>query len=319
MTRGNTGSSNYTPILAAVILVDNRNSTNPYLNLALEEYLIRNTDCTAQELLLLYINEPCIVLGKNQSIYKEVNFEYLRNGRLKLCRRISGGGTVYQDEGNLSFCFISQFTEQKINNYEWFNKPVIAALKAIGVEAEMDARNSIICKGKKISGNAQFTNRKNIISHGTLLFNANLDMLRSSLKPNEFKVESRAVESVSNSVRNIDTETSTVKTIAELKAHLIKELGATGQLQLTEAAWAAIEQSATEKFSSYEWIYGRSPLTKIDKGDLQIEVEDGKIRELLGPKAGALHALIGTRYEHTALKEALAAYPDAEELLKLLF
>ncbi len=301
-----------------MILVDNRNNTDPYLNLALEEFLIRQADCTERDLLLLYINEPCIVLGKNQSIYKEVNFDYLRNNKLKLCRRISGGGTVYQDLGNLSFCFITRFADKKINNYEWFNRPVIAALKTIGVDAEMDARNSILCKGKKISGNAQFTNRKNIISHGTLLFNADLDNLRACLKPNPFKVESKAVESVSNSVRNIDTETTGVKTTEELKTYLQNALQATEVMQLSDGDWEVIQKSADEKFCSFEWIYGRSPLTKIDKGDIQLEIEDGKIRVITGTQTEALQ-LEGTRYQYNDIKKALENHPNASALLQAIF
>ncbi|MBP6732103.1 MAG: lipoate--protein ligase [Chitinophagales bacterium] len=301
-----------------MILVDNRNSTNPYLNLALEEFLIRQADCTERDLLLLYINEPCIVLGKNQSIYKEVNFDYLRNNTLKLCRRISGGGTVYQDLGNLSFCFITRFTDKKINNYEWFNRPVIAALKAIGVEAEMDARNSILCKGKKISGNAQFTNRKNIISHGTLLFNADLNTLRACLKPNAFKVESKAVESVSNSVRNMDAETTAVKTTEELKTYLQNALQTTEVMQLSDDDWEVIQKSADEKFRSFEWIYGRSPLTKIDKGDIQLEIEDGKIRSITGNETETLQ-LQGARYQYDDIKKALENHPNASAMLQAIF
>ncbi|MBL0308364.1 MAG: hypothetical protein IPP77_01275 [Bacteroidetes bacterium] len=149
-----------------MILVDNRNNTDPYLNLALEEYLIRHIDCQQDDYVLFYINEPCIVLGKNQSIYKEVNFEYLRNGRLKLARRITGGGTVYHDAGNLSFSFISKFADDKVNNYRYFNRPIVEGLRKVGLKAEMDARNNILLNVKKISGSAQFTDRKNIISHG---------------------------------------------------------------------------------------------------------------------------------------------------------
>jgi lipoate-protein ligase A len=229
-----------------------------------------------------------------------------------------GGGTVYQDLGNLSFCFITRFTDKKINNYVWFNRPVIAALKAIGVEAEMDARNSILCKGKKISGNAQFTNRKNIISHGTLLFNADLDNLRACLKPNPFKVESKAVESVSNSVRNIDAETTAVKTTEELKTYLQNALQATEVMQLSDHDWEVIQKSADEKFRSFEWIHGRSPLTKIDKGDIQLEIEDGKIRTITGNQTETLQ-LEGTRYQYNDIKKALENHPNASAMLQAIF
>lgn len=299
-------------------LVDNRNTSDPYLNLAIEEFLVRSIDCSEDDFLLLYVNEPCIVLGKNQSIYKEVNFDFLRNEKLKLCRRISGGGTVYQDKGNLSFSFISKFADEKINNYKHFNQPVVNALRKIGVNAAMDERNNILCNGKKISGNAQFTNRKNIISHGTLLFDADLNILRSSLKENEFNVESRAVSSVRSSVMNIKYATNKISSTPELRNYLQKELKTEKIHRFTNEEWNTIQKTAEEKFKSFEWIYGRSPLTKITKEGVEIEVEDGVIKNIGHPRSNIRH-LIGSKYEFNEIKKALENLPNAFELLKILF
>jgi lipoate-protein ligase A len=289
-----------------VTLVDNRNITDPYINLAIEEYLVREVDCSEQDLLLLYINEPCIVLGKNQSIYKEVNFDFLREPKLKLCRRISGGGTVYHDLGNLSFSIISKFADEKINNYRWFNKPVVEALQQIGVNAVMDERNNILCNGKKISGNAQFTNRKNIISHGTLLFDADLNTLRACLKPNDFTVETKAVASVSSSVMNLKGVAQGIATTTELKDYLQKALKADKVFSFTDEQWNTIEKSAEEKFKSFEWIYGRSPFTSIKKEGFTIDVEDGTIKDIQPQTLNfKLPALKGTRYAYPEIKKAL--------------
>ena len=266
-----------------MILVDNRNSNDPYLNLALEEFLIRNLECKGEDYLLLYINEPSIVLGKNQSIYKEINFEYLRNGQLQLARRITGGGTVYHDAGNLNFSIISKFADSKVNNYRYFNQPVIDVLGRAGVRAELDTRNNIICRGKKISGSAQFTNRKNIISHGTLLLKADLTVLRTCLKDNDFMVESKAVSSVKSSVMNLNEVTDKFSTTEDLRQFLIHELSATECYSLSNDDWKEIEKLSNEKFKTFEWIYGRSPVTTIKKQDLVITIEDGLIN-----KRGAL-------------------------------
>lgn len=303
--------------IRGVTLVDNRNTSDPYLNLAIEEFLVRHADCTEEDFLLLYMNKPCIVTGKNQSIYKEVNFEFLRNNQLKLCRRISGGGTVYQDKGNLSFAFISQFSEAKVNNYKLFNQPVVDALNKIGVAAEMDARNNILCNGKKISGNAQFTNRKNIISHGTLLFNADLNVLRSCLKENNFKVESKAVGSVKSSVMNIADATDKLLSVIELKQYLTKELKAENIHRFTDEEWHSIETSAREKFNSFEWVYGRSPLTTITKDDMEINVEEGIIKDIRSQKS-EIRNLIGLKYEFNEIKKALDD-SNALHLLSLVF
>ena len=255
------------------------------------------------------------MLGKNQSIYKEINFEYLRNGQLKLCRRISGGGTVYHDQGNLSFAFISKFEEHKINNYRWFNQPVVDALNKIGVNATMDERNNIIANEKKISGNAQFTNRKNIISHGTLLFNADLNTLRSCLKQNDFIVESKAVGSVNSSVMNLKEITNKFTSTSELRNYLAKELNAENIFRFTNEQWKEITESAEEKFKSFEWIYGRSPLTKITKNEIEIEVEEGKIAEIRNFK----YEIRNTKYEFTEMKKALEKFPNASELIYILY
>ncbi|HWB62652.1 MAG TPA: lipoate--protein ligase family protein, partial [Chitinophagales bacterium] len=159
-------------------LVDTRGITDPFVNLAIEDYLLHNANTAKEDLLLLYVNEPSIIIGRNQNIYREVNFEFLRNGVLKIARRITGGGAVYHDMGNLNFAFITSFNDKKINNYPLFNAPLIKAFTKAGIDLKTDERNNITCRGKKVSGNAQFTNRKNIISHGTLLFNANLATLR---------------------------------------------------------------------------------------------------------------------------------------------
>jgi lipoate-protein ligase A len=300
-----------------MILIDNRNATDPYLNLAIEEYAIRNITCTGEDYLLLYTNEPSIVLGKNQSIYKEVNFAYLRNGRLKLARRITGGGTVYHDAGNLNFSVITGFEESKVNNYRYFNQPVIDALGRAGVEAGLDARNNIICRGKKISGSAQFTNRKNIISHGTLLLNANLNMLRACLKQNHFKVESKAVSSVKSSVINLQQVTGKFASTDELKAFLAQQMNVRKHHNFTAEDWDEIEKLRHQKFSTFEWIYGRSPHTTIEKDGLVIDVTDGKITSVKSHLN--MPYLIGTKYAYQSLQQKLLQQVNGSTLLQQLF
>ncbi|MFN8286454.1 MAG: lipoate--protein ligase [Chitinophagales bacterium] len=302
-----------------MILVNNRGSNNPYINLAIEEYLVRHCDCSKGDYLLLYVNDPCIVVGKNQSIYREVNFDYLRNDRLQLCRRISGGGTVYHDPGNLSFAFISQFADNKVNNYRYFNRPIIEALNKADFAVEHDARNNIICNGKKISGNAQFTDRKNIISHGTLLYNADLNTLRACLKPNNFEIDTKAVASVSSSVINLYDVKQVWSDIGSLQQYLSKELAATEVMDFTNAEWEEIEKLAAEKFSQAEWIYGRSPKTIIRKNEVELVIEEGRVTEVKGVREEVRAVLAGVFYTYTHIKKALSVLPNASVLLNELF
>lgn len=304
-----------------MILVENRNCTDPFINLAIEEYLVRHLDCSQHSYLFLYINEPCIVLGKNQCIYREVNMEFLRNNKLKLCRRISGGGTVYQDLGNLNFAFITSFANERINNYAYFNQLIIDALSKAGLMATVDKRNNILYNDKKISGNAQFTDRRNMISHGTLLFDADLDTLRSALKENSFSVETKAPPSVSSSVTNIKNVTKNIASTIQLKQCIEEFAKAEKVYTLTDEEWTLVKQTARDKFESFAWVYGHSPLTKITRGDITITVEDGIISAISDAKNNQkdLQKLIGVSYCMEDIKKALTQYGMAEKLLDSLF
>lgn len=297
-------------------MVDNRGISDPYINLAAEEYLVRNLNCESTDYLFLYVNEPCVVLGKNQSIYKEINFDYLRRDKLKFARRISGGGTVYHDFGNLNFTFISKFADEKINNYIHFNQQIINALNKVGVPATMDERNNIVCNGLKISGNAQFTNRKNILSHGTLLFSAELNALGGCLKENDFSIETRAPASKKSPVANIKSFTNQFHSVAALQKYLASDLKADNVFTIDNVAQQAISEMS-DKFRSYEWIYGRSPKTLIKKGGVELTVDDGIIISISGINATSL--LLNRRYEYNEIKKALEMHPNASEILLKVF
>ncbi len=240
----------------------------------MEEYMVRHMHPASEDYVMFYINLPCVVVGKNQCIYREANHEYLRGGG-SVVRRISGGGTVYHDEGNLCFAFLSRFDDKKVNNYKYFNQPIVDVLQRADIDAQFNARNDILWQGKKISGNAQFTDRKNIISHGTILVNADLTKLRYALKENPFTVETKAVSSVRSSVMNISDGSDGFKTAQELKEHFLKELPISNTISFTDEQWQQIRESADEKFRSFEWIWGRNPYTKIRSGDMIIEIENG--------------------------------------------
>lgn len=291
--------------LAPVILIDNRNSSDPYINLAIEEYVVRHFDFSQYDYVLMYINQPSVVLGKNQSIYRELNFDILRQPILKLCRRISGGGTVYHDEGNISFAFFSAFSDNKVNNYSWFNRPIIDALQQLGIDAQPDKRNSIFFQGKKISGNAQFTNRKAILSHGTLLFSADMELLRKALKPNEFEVQSKAPESVRSEVQNLSAFLPQFKSTADFKKYLQDAMNLAGVYSFNADQWSEIEHLAAEKFKSDSWIYGRSPLTEIVKDKCRITVENGVVTKLDCGDTFVENLLTGSAYTYASFLETI--------------
>ena len=251
--------------------------------------MVRHMKPGHEAFVMLYINTPCVVVGKNQCIYREVNFEYLRSSN-PVVRRISGGGTVYHDEGNLCFAFISKHKDSHVNNYKHFNQPIIDILKKAGIDAQFNDRNDIIWKDKKISGNAQFTDRKNIISHGTMLVNSDLSKLRLALKENPFAIETKAVKSTRSSVMNITEGSDRFKTAQELKEHLLKELPISKTISFPDEEWESIVESANTKFRSFEWIWGRNPLTKITSENMMLEIENGIVINSSDPR------MIGKQY-----------------------
>jgi len=256
--------------------------------------MVRQMKPASEDMVLLYINSPCVVVGKNQCIYREVNFNYLRDQGIVI-RRISGGGTVYHDAGNLCFAFLSRFDDSKVNNYKYFNQPILDILQSAGIDARFNDRNDILWDGKKISGNAQFTDRKNILSHGTILVNSNLDKLRYALKENPLAIETKAVSSVRSSVMNISEKSHRFKTAQELKEHLIKYLPITDTISFNDQEWTKITESAETKFRSFDWIWGRNPLTKITSANMMFKIENGMVID------SSISTLVGHRFDPSML------------------
>ncbi|MFN8277821.1 MAG: lipoate--protein ligase [Chitinophagales bacterium] len=283
---------------SALYLVDDKNIRQPLVHAAMEEYLMLHADTEAADWLLLYENDPSVVVGKNQSLYREVNFEYLRAGGL-VVRRISGGGTVVHGPGNLCFAFITRFEEFKVNNYPWFNQRLLDALHARGIPAAFNSRNDIVLNGCKISGNAQFTNRKNLLSHGTLLIDADLEKLRFALQANTFPVESKAVASVRSKVMNV-SEISSWKDVSEWRQFLAASWNAV-TTPLPDSAWEIIHQIAQQKMATTEWIYGRSPKTIISKNIGQLTIEQGIITDV--DQEPWRTKLVGLPYHWSAIRE----------------
>lgn len=262
-----------------MILLELPKNKSPYFYAAAEEWLVRNLSPDENEMyVLLYVNEPCVVVGKNQCVWKEVNWNYFKNPENRVVRRVSGGGTVWHDLGNLCFSFFAKFENERINNYKWFNAPVVEALQKMGINAAFSERNDILFESKKISGNAQFTNRKNILSHGTVLFNADLEKLRGALKPNPFEISSKAVSSVRSPVMNLSEKLPF--SFAEFCAEFRAFLPIFSVEPLSENAIQEIEQLAKEKYASFDWIFAKSPTAFVEKNGILFTIENGMLQNI---------------------------------------
>ncbi len=245
------------------------NSHDPYFNMAVEEYLLYELEI-GDHYLTLWQNRPTVVVGRNQNTWDEVNLDFIKENNMAVVRRLTGGGAVYHDQGNLNFTFI--FKNQKSGKYDFagFMAPVVNTLKRLGLPAAIDGRNDITVYGKKVSGNAQYRQKDRVIHHGTLLFDVNLDNLENSLKVSHDKLAKRGVSSVRSRVINIRELLSSPMEIDEFKA-LIKEtlmvaFGTDqGDYQLTPADLRQIKELKKDKYETWDWNFGTSPSYNIKK------------------------------------------------------
>lgn len=274
-----------------MIFIENEGITDPRINLALEEYALRNFG-ESEDYLLFYINGPSIIIGRNQNTLEEINDEYVRDNGIHVVRRMSGGGAVYHDEGNLNFSFITNYKKENLHNFKKFTRPVIQVLKEMGVDAEMSGRNDILAKGRKISGNAQFSTGKRMFSHGTLLFNSDLEEVTRALDVKMSKIESKGHKSVRSRVANISEFLHEELSVSEFRQRLLdglyRERDHFETYHLTDDEWKAVHELKDEKYGNWDWNFGRSPEFNIQRTkrfpvgeiDLRLDVEKGYIQNL---------------------------------------
>jgi len=236
------------------------NSSNPYFNLATEEYLLKTSN---EEIFLIYINEQCIVVGKHQNLLSEINLPYALENKIKLARRISGGGTVYQDLNNLNFSFIHNCPNLEKLNFTKFTNPVLEALIDMGLDAGFSGRNDLLIDSKKISGNAMHIYKTRVLSHGTLLFDTDLSRLSLALKTEPHKYIDKSIKSVRSKVTNIanyiQEQTSIYKFSQSLFSNIAGKSVNSVIRPLTGQETKMILQISNNKFETWEWIYGYSP------------------------------------------------------------
>jgi lipoate---protein ligase len=309
-----------------MLFIDNKGITDPRINLAIEEYALKNLDIDQESYLLFYINEPSIIIGKNQNTIEEINTEYVEKNGIHVVRRLSGGGAVYHDLGNLNFSFITKDDGDSFHNFRKFTEPVVEALKKMGVAAELSGRNDLTAEGRKISGNAQFATRGRMFSHGTLLFDSEIDSVVSALKVRKDKIESKGIKSIRSRVANISEfltdKVSTEQFRSTLLKNIFGDLDEIPEYVLTEDDWEKIHQLSKERYQNWDWNYGKSPKFNLQHShrfpvgqiDVRLDVNKGIIENCkifgdffgVGDVAVIEEKLAGLRYEKAAIEEALA-------------
>ena len=264
-------------------------NNNPRYNLALEEYVLKNLD---GEYFFLWQNEPTIVIGKHQNTISEINLDYVEKKGIHVVRRMSGGGAVYHDLGNINFSFIQEKKDLADFDFSFFTRPIVDLLGELGIKAEFNSRNDLAIDGKKFSGNAQYIFKKKILHHGTLLFNSEMEELVNSLKVSKDKIESKGLKSIKSRVANIKDhigKDSKIKEVSDFKdalfEHMKNRMEEFEEYVLTENDKKEIEKLKKEKYDKWEWNYGESPEADIHR---QRKYTAGKVESYIKLKDGLI-------------------------------
>ncbi len=292
-------------------------STDPCYNLALEQHVLEHR--REGDWLLLWQNANTVVIGLNQNTAEEINAAFVAEHGITVVRRMTGGGAVYHDLGNLNYSFISDLGNTEELTIRRFTEPVCRALAAMGVAAETSGRNDILVEGKKVSGVAQRIAGGRILHHGTLLFNSDPAMIAGALKADPAKFSSKSAKSVRSRVGNICDFLPAGADLPQFRGRLLQELTRDGLIHetLTDAELADVRKLADEKYRSWEWTYGRSPeyayrsRARFPGGTLEVRmnVRQGLIEDMVfygdfmatAPLNALCSAMRGTRLERSAL------------------
>jgi lipoate-protein ligase A len=242
------------------MLCFNLESTDPCFNLAADEYLLKNRK---EDFLILGINDRSVIIGKHQVAHRESATKFITQNNIPVIRRISGGGTVYHDNGNLNFSFILKSEQGKQVDFIKYTLPVISFLASLGVDARFEGKNDLKVNGLKISGNAEHVYHNRVLHHGTLLFNADTDLLRASIRKDTGKYETKAVSSNPSRVMNLKSLLRSVSDISEFRILMLKwfmdnfpgsEMFQPGGEEINK-----INEIADSKYRTWEWNYGYGP------------------------------------------------------------
>ncbi len=263
-----------------------RNRTDPYFNIAAEEYVLKTFQ---EDVFMLWQNDPCIVVGKHQNTWAEVNPEFVLKNNIPVIRRISGGGAVYHDLGNLNFTFVSSGISGSLVNFRKFTQPVIDVLDLLGVKAEFAGHNSLLINGRKFSGNAEHVFKNKVLHHGTMLFSSRLDHLKEALRNNRHFYQDKAVKSVPHDVTNISEHLKELPDVLTFKTRILEQMAKSFPnfrfVEFDEKDTDAIYKLVEKKYETYEWNFGQISKyvfhRKIDSPsgtvDITLEVEKGII------------------------------------------
>lgn len=265
-----------------------RQETDPYFNLAAEEYVLKHFE---QDCFMLWRNAPAIIVGKHQNTLAEINLDYVEQKEIKVVRRLSGGGAVFHDLGNLNFTFVATGEKHELVDFQKFTLPILEVLQKMDIEAKFEGRNDLTIEGRKFSGNAEHVYKNRVLHHGTLLFSSEMSELTAALNVDPSKFSDKAIKSVRSRVTNIEEHLKSPLTVLEFRDLIMKHI-----IETTPGAEVyvfdgedvkAIEKLRDEKYSTWDWNFGYSPRYNFHKSiktaggklEVSLEVQNGIIEK----------------------------------------
>lgn len=300
-------------------------NNDPYFCLAAEEYLLKNF---SEDIFMLWQSENTVVVGKHQNALAEINYPFVHKNGITVARRISGGGTVFHDTGNVNFAYIKNVSSPAEISFKLFTEPVVKALAKLGVKASTSGRNDLLVEGRKISGNAEHVFKNRVLHHGTLLFNSNLETLGQSIKVIPGKYHGKAVQSNRSVVANISSFTKNGWSVNEFSSFLFGfqlENSVNSVYELTEEDDQAIQNLVREKFKTWDWNFGYSPrytfknefLFEGKKLIVELQVEKGRIVE--SKCSGDFFSVQEIKILNESLQGLRHFYSDIRQSLEKIF
>ncbi|HPK05660.1 MAG TPA: lipoate--protein ligase [Bacteroidales bacterium] len=299
-----------------------RTETDPYFNIAAEEYVLHEftDDC-----FMLWRNEPSVIVGKHQNTLAEINYDFVAQNKIKVVRRISGGGAVFHDLGNINFTFIMNGQPGQLVDFRKFTQPIIDVLATLDIEAKFEGRNDLTIDGKKFSGNAEHVFKNRVLHHGTLLYRSTINNLADALNVDPDKFRDKAIKSVRSRVTNISEhlkEELEIEDFISLVMNHILEMYPNAELyQFSDQDRKIIQELVQTKYGTWDWNYGYSPKYNFKKS---IRTNGGKVEFNFDVKDGIIEKanIYGDFFSRANihdLEQALIGIPHREkEVLKVL-
>lgn len=320
-------------------------STDPYFNIATDEYIFKHI---AEDCFMLWQNDNAIIVGKHQNARAEINAAYVEEKGIHVVRRLSGGGAVYHDMGNLNFSFTHTGADPtKMVDFKKYTAPILEVLQSLGVDAKFEGRNDLMIDGKKFSGNAEHVIGNKVLHHGTLLFASEMRDVSGALKINPLKYKDRAVKSVPKRVTNIKDHLKAPLTLVEFRdlilKHVLAHFPGAYLYEFSASDLAAIKKIRDEKYATWEWNFGYSPQYDFQQGvrtpggtlEVHMNVQNGIIKAIkfmgdffnLQPMENFEAAFVDVPHEPSALQRLFDEMPPetylkdikAEDLLAAMF